>query len=194
MAGAPRGGAEGDAENDWDAVGAAENARVAKDAMMGAEGAEDDVGDAEGRHRGGDEAEAATEEGEDAGLQQTDEATGDSGGGHMRNAKVRNALGDEYARNELVPDEGGGKAPAKSAKRAPPPERSDAESDEGTAEAAEGDEDGRGPVGDVEDAGADTETDGDAVGAAENTRDAGEVVKGVEDAEDDVGDTEGRRQ
>ena len=62
---------------------------------MGAEGAEDDVGGAEGRHRGGDEAEATTEEGEDAGLRQMGEATGDSDGGHMRNAKVRDALGDE---------------------------------------------------------------------------------------------------
>ena len=30
--------------------------------------------------------EAATEKGEDTGSQQGDEATGDSGGGHMRNA------------------------------------------------------------------------------------------------------------
>ena len=176
-----------DAEADGGAVGAAEDTRDAGEVVKGVEDAEDDVGDAEGRRQRGAAAEAATEADEVAGSQQSDESTGGSGDGHMRNAQVRYALGDELDRNELVPDKGGGKAPAKSAKRAPPPERGDAEGDEGTAEAAEDGEEGRGPMGDAKDAEADAEREGGAVGAAENTSNAGEVVRCVEDAEDDVG-------
>ena len=90
---------------------------------VGTPRSERDRRDAEGHHRGGDETGAAAEGAERVGSQRMDEATEGSGDEHMRNMNVRFVLAIVFLRNELVPDIGGSKAPAKGAKRALPPEQ-----------------------------------------------------------------------